>query len=235
MGVMHENDGWRRKRESWLRESAGRAILYCAGPPRRATSDHHASGAAAWLWNHDPLGNGDPTGAFGYELRFPGQFYDRSTKLYYNYFRDYDPRTGRYIESDPIGLQGGINTYGYVNGNPLSLTDPTGLQASSVCVLGGPANPACDAGIIYDAIAEICIVVAGIYERSRSSTCTCSCQHRDVFTFGGASCQTLREIGVCAGPYKGSRTDTASCQSNARNNALSACQGCLGERRRPQA
>jgi RHS repeat-associated protein len=44
---------------------------------------------------------------FSYELRFPGQFFDQSTKLRYNYFRDYDPRTGRYIESDPIGLQGG--------------------------------------------------------------------------------------------------------------------------------
>jgi RHS repeat-associated protein len=59
-----------------------------------------------WLWNHDPFGNGDPTGAFSYELRFPGQIFDQSTKLRYNYFRDYDPRTGRYIESVPIGLQG---------------------------------------------------------------------------------------------------------------------------------
>ena len=84
-----------------------------------------AGGVAVWLWNHDPFGNGDSLGAT-YELRFPGQFFDQATRLHYNYFRDYDPRTGRYIESDPIGLAGGINTYAYVGGNPISQIDPDG-------------------------------------------------------------------------------------------------------------
>ncbi|WP_076715014.1 RHS repeat-associated core domain-containing protein [Motiliproteus sp. MSK22-1] len=55
--------------------------------------------------------------------------YDPETKLYYNYMRDYDSSIGRYVQSDPIGLDGGENTYGYVLGNPLNYTDKYGRAA----------------------------------------------------------------------------------------------------------
>jgi RHS repeat-associated protein len=62
---------------------------------------------------------------------FPGQYFDAETGLHYNYFRDYDPATGRYVESDPIGLNGGLNTYLYASANPLRFIDPLGLVTCS--------------------------------------------------------------------------------------------------------
>ena len=63
-------------------------------------------------------------------MRFPGQRHDAATGLYHNYFRDYDPTVGRYVQSDPIGLAGGISTYAYGNGAPLGFSDPLGLRGN---------------------------------------------------------------------------------------------------------
>jgi RHS repeat-associated protein len=57
----------------------------------------------------------------------PGQYFDLETNLSYNYFRDYDSGIGRYVESDPIGLRAGLNTYLYVRGRPLVAVDSLGL------------------------------------------------------------------------------------------------------------
>ena len=99
------------------------------GTPRTITDGNNA----IWRWQSDPFGSTmadeDPDGdgnPLEYNLRFPGQYYDDETGLHYNYYRTYDPSTGRYLESDPIGLLGGLNTYGYGYQNPSRYTDPTG-------------------------------------------------------------------------------------------------------------
>ena len=65
---------------------------------------------------------------------------DSDTGLHYNFFRDYDPQTGRYVQADPIGLAGGINLYAYVNGNPVTLVDPTGEAGIPGAVYGAIAG-----------------------------------------------------------------------------------------------
>ncbi|MGI9302296.1 MAG: RHS repeat-associated core domain-containing protein [Gammaproteobacteria bacterium] len=81
-----------------------------------------------WQADQTPFGQTTvTTNTLGNNLRFPGQYFDSETGLHYNYFRDYNPATGRYIQSDPIGLAGGLNTYAYASANPLAYYDPYGL------------------------------------------------------------------------------------------------------------
>lgn len=89
----------------------------------------NGSGSTIWLWAYqgNPWGEQVPTSnSYVYNLRLPGQYNDVESGLSNNYFRDYGPTVGRYVQSDPIGLTGGPSTYAYVGGNPLSNRDPLG-------------------------------------------------------------------------------------------------------------
>ena len=106
--------------------------------PRTARNE---TGTIIWQWHSDAFGttapNEDPDGdgiATRINLRFPGQYYDAETGLHYNLARYYSPALGRYLQSDPIGLAGGMNTFAYVYNNPLRWIDPFGL---AICAASG--------------------------------------------------------------------------------------------------
>jgi RHS repeat-associated protein len=105
--------------------------------PRKITLP--SDNKAVWTWESEAFGNSLPEqnpsglGNFVFNLRFPGQYYDQETGLHYNMARYYNPKTGRYDESDPIGLAGGINTYAYALNSPLRWVDPLGLYGTQSC------------------------------------------------------------------------------------------------------
>ncbi len=116
------------------------------GTPRVLTD---AGQHLRWRWTSAPFGDTPPEenpenlGTLTFNLRFPGQYYDAESGLHYNFFRDYDPQTGRYVQSDPVGLEGGVNTYGYVGGNPISRSDPLGLFWQRLVLICARNPPAC--------------------------------------------------------------------------------------------
>jgi RHS repeat-associated protein len=138
----YDLSGQPRQEHVWLDDTPvavlqGKSIHYVhsdhLNTPRAITDE---KGIVRWRWAFagnafgDQPADGDPQRGgkvFEYNLRFPGQYFDAESGLHYNYFRDYDPSTGRYVQSDPIGLKGGSNTYSYVAGSPLRFVDPKGL------------------------------------------------------------------------------------------------------------
>jgi RHS repeat-associated protein len=124
------------------------------GTPRLIQDQNQQS---VWTWDNteafgDSTPNQNPNGAgqFTYNPRFPGQYADVETETSYNNMRDYDSSIGGYIESDPLGLKGGLGTYGYVSGNPLLLVDFNGLSGCTfvggliVCDFGTSKPPLID-------------------------------------------------------------------------------------------
>jgi RHS repeat-associated protein len=96
------------------------------GTPLLMTDD---TGTVVWEADYKPFGEAtvNPNSTVVNNFRFPGQYYDTETGFHYNYHRYYDPKTGRYLTPDPLGLSGGFNPYAYVKNNPVNRIDPTGL------------------------------------------------------------------------------------------------------------
>jgi RHS repeat-associated protein len=88
----------------------------------------NASGTLVWRGVVDGYDIAVEVESTPLKMRFPGQYAILGNGLYYNYHRDYDPSIGRYLQSDPIGLAGGMNTYAYVGENPIMRIDPLGLD-----------------------------------------------------------------------------------------------------------
>lgn len=110
------------------------------GTPRTVTDQNNN---IVWKWdNTEAFGNNLPTiQTVEFNLRFPGQYFDNESNLHYNYYRTYNPKTGKYIQSDPLGLEAGTNTYGYVSGNSLGAVDPLGLDVWVEGSSGGEPLP----------------------------------------------------------------------------------------------
>ncbi len=97
-----------------------------------------STGTVVWSADYKPFGEVtvDPASTVANNLRFPGQYFDAETGLHYNYFRDYNPVTGRYVEADLIGLDGGVNLYAYVQNNSVNYIDPLGLDSKRIKIGG---------------------------------------------------------------------------------------------------
>jgi RHS repeat-associated protein len=141
------------------------------GTPRAVINP--VTNTTIWRWDLTPSAFGDHAAnndadangvGYSFNLRYPGQYYNGLDFISYNYYRDYDARTGRYIESDPTGLAGGSSTFGYANANPLALTDPLGL------VPGMNNIPEGKAGMVAEALS---------HARKMLRECKCDCVNKD--------------------------------------------------------
>jgi len=170
---------------------------WCLNTPRLVADDTQKT---VWKWEQqEPFGvnvaNEDPDAdsvTFEFNLRYPGQYFDKETNAHYNYFRDYDPSLGRYVQSDPIGLRGGINTFSYAGGNAISRVDPFGLIDRDLCI------SVCVAGVIKacDNLRQMGIAACGGCLLLRSPPLVATCF---------ATCTKLTNFVSCVG------AGTAAC------------------------
>ena len=207
------------------------------GTPRAITD---VNKQLVWEWQSDPFGDGAPTenpsglGTFVYNLRMPGQYYDAETGHDYNYFRDYDPSIGRYIESDPIGLNGGINTYVYVLNDPLGFIDPFGLYWE-YCQNTGALN------YVNDQTGLVTSIATGLYSGKGAGKNNPADQYKEdigpipvgEYTIGPALYNEphlagpVFKLAPMPGTYLGKRTGGFMIHGDSIKNPGNASKGCI--------
>lgn len=145
------------------------------GTPQAMTDE---TGNVVWRATYGPFGQAsiDPSSTVKMNIRFPGQYFDQETGLHYNYFRYYDPGAGRYITSDPIGLDGGPNTYLYANANPIHFFDPDGeaaQAAAGLCLVPGIGWVSCAVVVGGATVVTIACIISGACEQAAQAIAGC--------------------------------------------------------------
>ena len=231
------------------------------GTPRLMTTE---ANQPVWQWPYSAFGDNKPTGilratpnpkaaitnipvllkataATELNLRFPGQYDDAETGTVYNYQRQYLASQGRYTQPDPIGLEGGLNRFGYVEGNPLSYSDPQGLDNPKMGPYGpGPNNYGKDASSHWQRTAALADFIRNYNNMREANTkksdhyfhCKANCEATRRGRFGEALACSLSDARELWDQYgykwdspRNSRADQAA-NALGRSGALSSTQSC---------
>ena len=137
-------------------------------------AERHLDGDVVWTATYGAFGNAtvDPASTVASNLRFPGQYFDEEAGIHYNRARYYNPKSGRFISKDPIGVKGGINLFVYVNNDPISKIDPFGLDI--MVIENGPTGTFQQRIIDHEAVnplghSAVAVTDSGIYSFGNST------------------------------------------------------------------
>ncbi len=228
----HHDDKGRGKRRDKVKEHIAYLHTDHLGAPRLATNSNQQ---VVWRWGSDAFENKksddsddeyENDNKITVNIRHSRGYADKESRLIYVWNRYLDPATGRWLTSDPIGLSGGLNSYAFVNNNPLRYTDPTGLvlETWEPGGLYGPNQSVCGSGIKFPELwfREACETHDRCYDTCGANKTWCDFQFQwnaqQSCAPGDWRCSLLAQAyfeGVLHGGY-----------SAYRDAQQKACQGC---------